>query len=63
MSHNFRGISGKIGGLAVKGMIRDVEQRMANGEHISAAPNSEEEAAVLQQVKAANEQSGQSAQQ
>lgn len=61
MSDNFQGLSGKIGGLAVKGMIREAEERMANGEHISAAPNNPDEAAQLQRVKAENKQSGQTA--
>lgn len=60
MPSKFQGSSGKIGGLAVKGMIRDTEQRMANGESVITGPESPEERAHLQQVKAANERNGQS---
>lgn len=62
MSNNSKGIPGKMGGLAVKNMIEDVEKRMANGEQVSAAPSSPEEAALLQQVKAENKNSSHSAQ-
>lgn len=61
MSNKYQGLSGKIGGLAVKGMIREAEERMVNGEHFSATSDSPEEAAQLQRVKAENERSGQTA--
>lgn len=35
----YTGLRGKIGGLAVKGMIRNIEQQMANGMQINAGPN------------------------
>lgn len=48
---------GKIGGLAVKNMIEEVEQRMAAGEHVNAAPTSSAEADLLRQVKEENRKS------
>ena len=55
----FRGLGGKIAGNAVKGMIREVEQRMASGEVISAAPSSPEEADLLKQVREENKSDNQ----
>lgn len=56
-SGQYNGLSGTIGGLAVKGMIRDVEQAMMNGATISAAPSSQDEADLLEQVKEENRRS------
>lgn len=53
----YMGLSGKIGGLAVKGMIQEVEQQMAAGRHISAAPGSREEADLLHAVRHENAES------
>lgn len=57
-NRNFHGLSGKIGGLAVKGMIQSVEEDMAEGKQVSAAPSSPEEAEHLKNVKEANTKSG-----
>ncbi len=58
---NYAGLSGKIGGLAVKGMIRDVEQRLMNGEHIPAGASSPEEAAELAETRRKNQESAEQA--
>lgn len=60
MSKNkgFTGLSGKIGGLAVKGMIADVEAKMAAGEVIDTGPANAAEAEHLQHVRSANQKSG-----
>lgn len=50
----YHGLRGKIGGLAVKGMIRDVEQKMAEGYPVSAAPTSQAEAEHLEKIRQAN---------
>ena len=56
-------LSGRIGGLAVKNMIEAVEEKMAHGETVSAAPASEAEAQLLQEVQQENQQSARRARQ
>lgn len=52
---------GKVGGHVVKSMIEEVEEKMAAGEHVSAAPDSPAEADMLNQVKQENRASGERA--
>lgn len=54
---------GQFGGHMVKGMIEEVEERMAAGEHVSAAPSSQAEAELLGQVKQENRKSAERARQ
>jgi hypothetical protein len=58
---NYNGLNGKIGGLAVKGMIREVERQMVAGKTISAAPSSPQEAESLMKIRMENKQSAQNA--
>ena len=55
MDHNTQSEStGRTAGKAVKKMIEAMEEKMAAGEHISAAPSSKAEAEHLQKVKREN---------
>ncbi len=54
-------LSGHIGGMAVRQMIESVEEQIAAGVHVSAAPSSQDEAKRLEQVKKENQASGQNA--
>lgn len=53
---------GKVGGHMVKSMIEEVEEKMAAGEHVSAAPSSQAEAELLDYVKQENRKSAERAQ-
>lgn len=55
-------MSGKMGGMAVQSMVKEMEKRMAAGEHVSAAPTDSAEAELLHWVKQENEQSARNAQ-
>ncbi|MCL2602744.1 MAG: alpha/beta-type small acid-soluble spore protein [Treponema sp.] len=50
--------TGKVGGHVVKHMIEDVENKMANGEHVSAGPPSEGDIKALQDTREKNRKSG-----
>lgn len=59
-SKNYEQI-GKVGGHVVKSMIEEVEEKMAAGEHVSAAPSSPAEAELLNDVKRENRESAERA--
>lgn len=60
-NENFQEFTGKMGGLKVKGMIKDIEQKMANGLEVSAAPVNQEEEKHLKYVREANQKSSENA--
>lgn len=51
------GTLGKVGGHIVREIIEEMEERMAGGEHVSAAPSSHAEAELLNVVKQENRKS------
>lgn len=59
---NNAGLSGKIGGFAVRSMIEDIERKMAQGQQVTAPPPTTQEAQHLQEVQIQNQQSAQNAQ-
>ena len=48
---------GMFGGMAVKHMIEEVEDKMAQGMHVSAKPSSAEEEKELEHARAENKKS------
>ena len=52
-----REVTGKIGGHVVRHMIEEVEEKMADGKHVSAKPSSESEVKSLQNVRDENRKS------
>jgi len=57
MSDNMKN-AGKVGGHVVKHMIEDIEQKMADGEQVSAGPPREGDVKALHDARENNRKSG-----